>query len=49
MKVSTREVDEAITNALMELAGNEPGSGRQDPRSIKPSFSCQVERGVQIG
>ena len=47
MKVSTREVDEAITNALMELAGNE--LGRQDPRSIKPSFSCQVERGVPIG
>ncbi|XP_039813547.1 transcription factor BHLH148-like isoform X2 [Panicum virgatum] len=46
-QVSTREVDEAITNALMGLAGNEPG--RQDPRSIKPSFSCQVERGVPIG
>jgi len=46
MKVSTREVDEAITNALMELAGNEPG--RQDPRSSRPSFSCHVESGVPM-
>jgi len=41
MKVSTGEVDRAITNALMELEGN-------DPRSSKPSFSCQVESG-QMG
>jgi hypothetical protein len=47
MKVSTREVDRAITNALMELAGNE--LVKKDPRSSKPSFSCQVESGVPMG
>lgn len=47
MKVSTREVDTAVTNALMELSGNE--LGKQDPRSSKPSFSCQVESGVPMG
>ncbi|CAO2194864.1 unnamed protein product [Urochloa humidicola] len=46
-QVSTREVDKAITNALMELAGNE--LGKQDPRSCKPSFSCKVENGVLMG
>jgi hypothetical protein len=40
MKVSTDEVDKAITNDLVELAGNELG---------KPSFSCQVESGVRMG
>ncbi|RLN23384.1 transcription factor bHLH92-like [Panicum miliaceum] len=47
MKVSTREVDKAITNALVELAGNE--LVKKDPRSSKPSFSCQVESGVPMG
>ncbi|OEL23644.1 hypothetical protein BAE44_0015339 [Dichanthelium oligosanthes] len=48
-QVSTREVDKAITNALTELAGNELGNGKQDPRSSsKPSFSCQVESGVPM-
>ncbi|PAN28220.1 hypothetical protein PAHAL_5G138800 [Panicum hallii] len=46
-QVSTREVDRAITNALMELAGNE--LVKKDPRSSKPSFSCQVESGVPMG
>ncbi|CAO1946169.1 unnamed protein product [Urochloa humidicola] len=46
-QVPTGEVDKAITNALMELAGNE--LGKQDPRSCKPSFSCKVESGVPMG
>ncbi|XP_034593211.1 uncharacterized protein [Setaria viridis] len=46
-QVSTREVDKAITNALMELSGNE--LGKQDPSSSKPRFSCQVESGVPMG
>ncbi|EES01548.1 transcription factor BHLH148 [Sorghum bicolor] len=41
-QVSTREVDVAITNALMELEGN-------DPRSSRPSFRCQVEISGQMG
>ncbi|CAD6236545.1 unnamed protein product [Miscanthus lutarioriparius] len=41
-QVSTREVDKAITNALMELE-------RNDPRGSKPSFSCQVEISGQMG
>ncbi|XP_008657188.1 transcription factor BHLH148 [Zea mays] len=35
-QVSARDVDKSITNALIELEGN-------DPRSSKPRFSCQVE------
>ncbi|CAO2178053.1 unnamed protein product [Urochloa humidicola] len=46
-QVPTVEVDRAITNSLMELAGNE--LGKQDPRSCKPSFSCKVESGVPMG
>ncbi|KAJ1285639.1 hypothetical protein BS78_03G293500 [Paspalum vaginatum] len=46
-QIPAREVDKAITNALVELEGNEVG--KQDPGSSKPSFSCQVESGVPMG
>ncbi|WVZ68647.1 hypothetical protein U9M48_017563 [Paspalum notatum var. saurae] len=45
-QIPAREVDKAITNALVELEGNE--LGKQDPGSSKPSFSCQVESGVPM-
>ncbi|GJN40526.1 hypothetical protein PR202_gb29752 [Eleusine coracana subsp. coracana] len=37
-EVSPSDVDKAVTNALTELM--------QVPRSSRPAFSCQVERGV---
>ncbi|KAL5227617.1 hypothetical protein ABZP36_015882 [Zizania latifolia] len=46
-EISSREVDKAITNALMELEEIESGC-LQDPISSKSSFSCQVESGVLL-
>ncbi|KAL6616157.1 hypothetical protein ACP70R_038427 [Stipagrostis hirtigluma subsp. patula] len=43
-KISSCEVDKAITNALMELQENT--IVQQDPGGSKLSFSCQVQRGV---
>uniref|UniRef100_A0A0E0JPD1 BHLH domain-containing protein n=1 Tax=Oryza punctata TaxID=4537 RepID=A0A0E0JPD1_ORYPU len=46
-KVSSREVDKAITNALEELQEIK-SSCLQDPISSGMSFSCQVESGVLL-
>lgn len=49
-KISSREVDKAITNALKELQEIEYSeySCLQDPMRSGTSFSCQVESGVLL-
>lgn len=47
-KISSSDVDKAITSALMELEEIKSGC-LQDPTSSNSSFSCQVENGVLTG
>ncbi|KAF0919126.1 hypothetical protein E2562_028433 [Oryza meyeriana var. granulata] len=47
-KISTREVDKAITDALMELQEIESSCLQGPTISRKSSFSCQVESGALL-